>query len=37
MDVFTVPTLTLQVLNCFFIIEHRRKILNFNVMEHLTG
>ena len=32
MDFFTVPTLTFQVLYCFFIIEHdRRKILHFNV------
>jgi transposase InsO family protein len=38
MDFFTVPTLTFQVLYCFFIIEHgRRKILHFNVTEHPTG
>jgi putative transposase len=38
MDFFTVPTLTFQVLYCFFIIEHgRRKILRFNVTEHPTG
>jgi putative transposase len=38
MDFFTVPTLTFQVLCCFFIIEHgRRKILHFNVTEHPTG
>jgi hypothetical protein len=36
-DFFTVPTLTLRVLYCFFIIEHdRRKILHFNVTEHPT-
>jgi putative transposase len=38
MDFFTVPTLTFRVLYCFFVIEHgRRKILHFNVSEHLTG
>jgi transposase InsO family protein len=38
MDFFTVPTLTFQVLYCFFIIEHgRRKILHFNVTEHPTS
>jgi transposase InsO family protein len=38
MDFFTVPTLTFQVLYCFFIIEHgRRKILHFNVTEYPTG
>jgi putative transposase len=38
MDFFTVPTLTFQVLHCFFIIEHgRRKILHFNVTKHPTG
>src|ERR1700745_2795772 len=32
MDFFTVPTLTLGVLYCFFVIGHeRRKILRFNV------
>jgi putative transposase len=32
MDFFTVPTLTLGVLYCFFVIGHdRRKILHFNV------
>jgi putative transposase len=31
-DFFTVPTLTFQLLSCFFVIEHqRRKILHFNV------
>jgi len=38
MDFFTVPTLTFQVLYCFFVIEHgRRKILHFNVTEHPTA
>jgi putative transposase len=32
MDFFTVPTITLGVLYCFFVIDHdRRKILRFNV------
>jgi Homeodomain-like domain len=36
-DFFTVPTLTFQVLYCFFVIEHgRRKILHFNVTRHPT-
>lgn len=31
-DFFTVPTLTFQLLYCFFVIEHgRRRILHFNV------
>jgi len=31
-DFFTVPTVTFQLLYCFFVIEHgRRKILHFNV------
>jgi putative transposase len=35
MDFFTVPTLTFQLLYCFFVIEHgRRKILHFNVTRH---
>ena len=34
-DFFTVPTLTFQLLYCFFVIEHgRRKILHFNVTRH---
>jgi hypothetical protein len=34
-DFFTVPTLTLQLLYCFFVIEHgRRRILHFNVTRH---
>jgi putative transposase len=37
-DFFTVPTLTFQVLYCFFIIEHgRRKILHFNLTRHPTA
>ena len=37
-DFFTVPTLTFQVLYCFFVIEHgRRKILHFNVTRHPTA
>ena len=34
-DFFTVPTLTSQLLYCFFVIEHgRRRILHFNVTRH---
>jgi transposase InsO family protein len=34
-DFFTVPTLTFQLLYCFFVIEHgRRRILHFNVTRH---
>ena len=34
-DFFTVPTVTLQLLYCFFVIEHgRRKILHSNVTSH---
>jgi putative transposase len=34
-DFFTVPTLTFQLLYCFFVIEHgRRRILHFNVARH---
>jgi putative transposase len=34
-DFFTVPTLTFQLLYCFFVIEHgRRLILHFNVTRH---
>jgi putative transposase len=37
-DFFTVPTLTFQLLSCFFIIEHhRRKILYFNVTREPTS
>ena len=32
---FTVPTVTLQLLYCFFVIEHgQRKILHRNVTRH---
>jgi putative transposase len=38
MDFFTVPTLTFQVLYCFFVIAHdRRQILHCNVTRHPTG
>lgn len=34
-DLSTEPTLTLQLLYCFFVIEHgRRKILHFNITRH---
>ena len=37
-DFFIVPTLTFQLLYCFFFIEHsRRKILHFNVTRHPTA
>jgi putative transposase len=37
-DFFTVPTLTFQLLFCFFIIDHhRRKILHFNVTREPTA
>jgi putative transposase len=37
-DFFTVPTLTFQLLYCFFVIEHgRRRILHFNVTPHPTA
>jgi putative transposase len=37
-DFFTVPTLTFQLLYCFFVIEHsRRKIVHFNVTRHPTA
>ena len=37
-DLFTVPTVTFQLLYCFFVIEHgRRKILHFNVTRHPTA
>jgi transposase InsO family protein len=37
-DFFTVPTLTFQLLYCFFVIEHgRRKILHCNVTRHPTA
>jgi hypothetical protein len=35
MDFFTVPTLTFDVLYCFFVIAHdRRQILHCNVTRH---
>lgn len=38
MDFFTVPTVTFNLLYCFFIISHdRRRILHFNVTPHPTG
>ena len=37
-DFFTVPTLTFQLLYCFFVIEHgRRRLLHFNVTRHPTA
>lgn len=34
-DFFTVPTVTFQLLYCFFVIAHaRRKILHFNITPH---
>jgi putative transposase len=37
-DLFTAPTVTFQVLYCFFVIEHeRRKILHCNVTQHPTA
>jgi transposase InsO family protein len=38
MDFFTVPTITFDVLYCFFIISHnRRRILHVNVTKHPTS
>jgi putative transposase len=38
MDFFTVPTLTFNVLYCFFVISHdRRRIVHFNVTRHPTS
>jgi transposase InsO family protein len=38
MDFFTVPTLALNVLYCFFVIAHdRRQILHFNVTRYPTS
>jgi putative transposase len=37
-DFFTVPTVTFQLLYCFFVIAHgRRRILHFNVTRHPTA
>ena len=37
-DFFTVPTVTFQLLYCFFVIGHgRRRILHFNVTRHPTS
>jgi len=37
-DFFTVPTVTFQLLYCFFVIEHgRRRILHLNVTRHPTA
>jgi putative transposase len=37
-DFFSVPTVTFQLLYCFFVIEHsRRRILHFNVTRHPTA
>jgi hypothetical protein len=37
-DFFMVPTVTFQLLYCFFVIEHRRRrILHFNVTSHPTA
>lgn len=34
-DFFTVPTVTFQLLYCFFVIEHgRRRVLHFSVTHH---
>jgi putative transposase len=38
MDFFTVPTVTFNVLYCFFVISHdRRRILHFNLTKHPTS
>jgi putative transposase len=38
MDFFTVPTVTFNLLYCFFIISHdRRQIVHFNVTQHPTS
>jgi transposase InsO family protein len=38
MDFFTVPTVTFQLLYCFFVVEHgRRRILHFNVTSRPTS
>jgi putative transposase len=38
MDFFTAPTITFDVLYCFFVIRHdRRRILHVNVTKHATS
>ena len=38
LDFFTVPTVTVRLLYCLFVIEHgRRRILHFNVTAHPTA
>ena len=38
MDFFTVPTINLGVIYCFFVISHgRRRIVHFNVTKHPTS
>ena len=38
MDFFTVPTLTFNLLYCFFVIRHdRRRIVHFNITRHPTS
>lgn len=38
MDFFTVPTITIGLIYCFFVIGHdRRRILHFNVTKHPTS
>ena len=38
MDFFAVPTITLKLLYCFFVIDHsRRQIVHFNVTAHPTA
>jgi hypothetical protein len=36
-DFFTVPTVTFQLLYCFFVIEHGRRKMHFNVTRHPTA
>jgi hypothetical protein len=37
-DFFTAPTVTFQLLYCFFVIEHgQRRILRFNVTDYSTA
>ncbi len=38
MDFFTIPTIQLRVLYCFFVIEHgRRRVLHFNATFNPTS